>query len=259
MAQPVSPKTRISLAGWLRIALRLACLLAALVACVPLYYCAVHSATAIPFRACSWPWQAGFRAFGCAWSALALPVCACFFPITLPGWTFPRLRKATGTAFVAHDGLASVGALRWLCEMNKTVFIARHRRGSASPRRSNRSAAHLRKAGVLTSIPGRHNRLRLSAFKSPLLGAFENPAGAGASPSTVQPVWLDYGCDADDVAWLGEEPGLDNALRILASSAPGTPHRAFPHPACRRTTGWPQGDGERCHAEIKQAAVWPWA
>ena len=40
----------------------------------------------------------------------------------------PALAHATGTAFVAHDGLAAFPFLKWLCEMNDTVFIARHDR-----------------------------------------------------------------------------------------------------------------------------------
>ena len=41
----------------------------------------------------------------------------------------PAIASASGTAFVAHDGLASVPLLRWLCRMNGTVFVARHDRG----------------------------------------------------------------------------------------------------------------------------------
>ena len=36
----------------------------------------------------------------------------------------------------------------------------------------------------------------------------------------MQPVLLDYGSEAAEVAWVGEEHGLDNFLRILARSRP---------------------------------------
>ena len=37
---------------------------------------------------------------------------------------------------------------------------------------------------------------------------------------TIQPVLLDYGPEAARVAWVGEEHGLDNFLRILARGRP---------------------------------------
>jgi 1-acyl-sn-glycerol-3-phosphate acyltransferase len=56
----------------------------------------------------------------------------------------------------------------------------------------------------------------LLPFKSSLLSAFE-PLPPGIA---VQPVMLDYGPDAAQIAWVGEEHGLDNFLRILASRRP---------------------------------------
>jgi 1-acyl-sn-glycerol-3-phosphate acyltransferase len=32
----------------------------------------------------------------------------------------------------------------------------------------------------------------------------------------VQPVWLDYGAVGPEIAWVGTEPGKDNALRVFA-------------------------------------------
>lgn len=56
----------------------------------------------------------------------------------------------------------------------------------------------------------------LLPFKSSLLSAFE-PLPPGVA---IQPVLLDYGSDAADIAWVGEEHGLDNFLRILARRKP---------------------------------------
>jgi 1-acyl-sn-glycerol-3-phosphate acyltransferase len=36
----------------------------------------------------------------------------------------------------------------------------------------------------------------------------------------VQPVLLDYGGEAPSIAWVGEEHGLDNFLKILARRRP---------------------------------------
>lgn len=56
----------------------------------------------------------------------------------------------------------------------------------------------------------------LLPFKSSLLSAIE-PIPAGIA---VQPVVLDYGPEAADIAWVGEEHGLHNFLRILARRRP---------------------------------------
>jgi 1-acyl-sn-glycerol-3-phosphate acyltransferase len=52
----------------------------------------------------------------------------------------------------------------------------------------------------------------LLAFKSSLLSALDPPPPGVA----VQPVLLDYGAEAADIAWVGAEPGLANFLRILS-------------------------------------------
>ncbi|HEX8057818.1 MAG TPA: 1-acyl-sn-glycerol-3-phosphate acyltransferase, partial [Novosphingobium sp.] len=56
----------------------------------------------------------------------------------------------------------------------------------------------------------------LHPFKSSLLSALD-PLPPGI---VVQPLWLDYGADTADIAWVGEEHGLDNFLRILARWRP---------------------------------------
>ena len=43
---------------------------------------------------------------------------------------------------------------------------------------------------------------------------------AAARVIVVQPLWLDYGPDTTDIAWVGEEPGLDNFMRVLARARP---------------------------------------
>jgi len=208
-------RPRISALGWLLIGLRLAMMLALLVLCMPLYY---------------------------LWRLLRLPR---FWPriflggvgliaglhITLEGrphkgallisnhvsWLdIPAIAWATGSAFVGHSGLASVPLLRHLCEMNDTVFVARHDRGSVAGQ-----VAQVREAiagtGALTIFPEgtTSDGTGLLPFKSSLLSAID-PLPPGL---TVQPVLLDY-ADAPEMAWVGEEPGLDNFKRILARFRP---------------------------------------
>lgn len=129
----------------------------------------------------------------------------------------PAIAGATGAAFVAHDGLAANPFMRWLCAMNDTVFIARHDRGSVAGQVEQLRAA-LRENGALAIFPEgtTSSGEQLLPFKSSLLSALV-PSPAGIA---VQPVLMDYGADSALIAWIGEEPGIDNFMRILARAQP---------------------------------------
>ncbi len=129
----------------------------------------------------------------------------------------PALAAISGTAFVAHSGLAQNIVLRTLCRLNNTVFVAREDRRSVT-----RQIAEVREAieesGLLTIFPegGTGAGDSILPFKSSLLSALE-PMPPGVE---VRPVWLDYGRDTSQIAWIGDESGLDNFLNIAARKAP---------------------------------------
>ncbi len=129
----------------------------------------------------------------------------------------PAIAQATGSAFVGHDGLASVPLIKHLCAMNDTVFIARHDRASVHRQVEDVRRA-IRDAGALTIFPEgtTSDGTGLLPFKSSLLSALE------PVPETVRvvPVLLDYGPEAASLAWVGEEHGVDNFLRIVARRRP---------------------------------------
>jgi lyso-ornithine lipid O-acyltransferase len=127
------------------------------------------------------------------------------------------LAGTSGTAFVAHDGLAGVPLLRWLCSLNDTVFIARHDRASVQ-RQVEQVRGAVSRNGALTIFPEgtTSDGTGLLPFKSSLLSALDPPPRGVA----IQPVLLDYGAEAANIAWTGDEPGLANFLRILARSRP---------------------------------------
>lgn len=128
----------------------------------------------------------------------------------------PALAEASGSAFVAHDGLAEFPFLKWLCEMNDTVFVSRHDRGSIADQVEQVRGAVIH-AGTVTLFPEgtTNDGTDLHPFKSALLSAIV-PLPVG---TVVQPVLLAYH-DAPHVSWVGEEPGLDNVKRILARFRP---------------------------------------
>lgn len=129
----------------------------------------------------------------------------------------PVIAGATGSAFVAHDGLAQFPLLRRLCEMNDTVFIARGNRASVAGQvRQVRQALH--DTGMLTVFPEGTTEAgdALLPFKSSLLSALD-PLPDGIA---VHPLWVDYGPETRDIAWIGEEHGVANFLKIMARNRP---------------------------------------
>ena len=217
MAIALARPQGISALGWLRITIRLLAMLALLVICVPLYYLTrllrLHN-----------PWPRLFLG-GVAWIA-GVTISyrgekvrrGAFLLANHVSWIdIPALAWASGTAFVAHDGLAAMPLLKSLCEMNDTVFIARHERRSVTKQIADVRTA-LSDTGALTVFPEgtTSDGTGLLPFQSSLLSAIE-PIPDGIA---VQPVLLDYGPEAARIAWIGEEHGLDNFLRILARSRP---------------------------------------
>lgn len=208
----------ISFAGRLRIAVRIAAMLAWLVACTCLYYV---------FRLRGQAHNPVPRLFlgGIGWIAGVdvriegeRETRGAFLLANHVSWMdIPAIAGTTGSAFVAHDGLAGVPLVRWLCAMNDTVFVARHDRGSIH-RQVEQVREAIRDTGALAIFPEgtTSDGTAMLPFKSSLLSALD-PLPAGI---VVQPVWLDYGRDSGRIAWVGDEHGLDNFLRILARAKP---------------------------------------
>lgn len=207
----------ISPLGWLAVALRLAAMIGWLGFCIVFYYI-----WRLARRQNPWP-----RIFlgGIAWIA-GVDVTVAGTPARRGAilianhvsWIdIPAMAGISGTAFVAHDGLAAVPVLRWLCRMNDTVFVARHDRTSVAEQVAQVREA-IRDTGALAIFPEgtTSDGTDVLPFKSSLLSALD-PLPPGI---VAQPLWLDYGAETAEIAWVGEEPGLDNFLRILARWQP---------------------------------------
>lgn len=217
MALAVARPRAISLLGWLRIVMRSSAMIALLLVCIPLYYLAAPLPGRNPVA----------RAFlgGIAWLGGARLHYrgekvhrGAFLLVNHVSWIdVPALAWATGSSFVGHDGLASMPLLKWLCAMHGTVFVARHDRASVADQVALVRAA-ISDQGALAVFPEgtTSDGIGLLPFKSSLLSALE-PLPPGIA---VQPVLLDYGEEAERIAWVGDEHGVDNFLRILARSRP---------------------------------------
>lgn len=113
--------------------------------------------------------------------------------------------------FVAHSGLTGHGGLKWLCDQNDTVFVARHQRGSIADQVAQVRAALGPRPLAIFPEGTTSDGTALLPFKSSLLSAVEPLA----HEVPIQPVALDY-ADAAEIAWFGDEPGMANVNRILA-------------------------------------------
>lgn len=207
----------ISPAGWLLAGLRIAAMLLLLAACIPL-----HLLWRLFTPHNLWPrlFLSGIcRIAGVRVAQTGQPCrSGVFLLANHVSWIdIPALASVTGTAFVAHDGLAAVPLVHWLCRMNDTVFVARHDRASVH-RQVEQVRQAIRESGALAIFPEgtTSDGTGLLPFKSSLLSALA-PVPEGIA---VQPVLLDYGAEAASLAWVGEEHGLDNFLRILARFRP---------------------------------------
>ncbi len=213
MAAAIAGPAPISGLGKLRIAVRLAAMIALLLLCVPGYY--LWRVLRLPN-----PWPRLFLGAIAMVAGVEIQTTGtrvrrgAFFLTNHVSWLdVPALAGATGAAFVAHDGLAAYPVLKWLCEMNDTVFVARHDRASVAEQVALVRAAIAETSALAVFPEGTtSDGTGLLRFKSSLLSALD-PVPQGIA---VQPVLLDYGAEAADIAWIGEEHGLDNFKRILA-------------------------------------------
>jgi 1-acyl-sn-glycerol-3-phosphate acyltransferase len=202
---------------WLRVSLRIFGMVGLLLVCIPFYYL-------------FWllrgpnPWPRVFLGGVAMIAGVTVipkghkPTGPVFLIANHVSWIdIPAISWITGSAFVGHDGLASMPLLKWLCKMNDTVFVARYDRTTVADQ-----AAQVRHAmddtHALTIFPEgtTSDGTGLLPFKSSLLAAFE-PLPDGVA---IQPVLLDYGVEAAEIAWVGEEHGLDNFLRVLVRREP---------------------------------------
>lgn len=199
-------------AGRLRLAARVSLIVLALMVCVPLYYI-------WRFARLSNPWPKLFlravgRACGARVKIIGTPLKRDVFYICnhLSWLDIPVIAGRNGSAFVAQDGIKSWPVVGWLCKLNDTVFVSRtNRLGIAEQINELREA--LIETWAITIFPEgtTTDGTKLLPFKSPLLQVLDPPPMG----IMVQPMYLDYGAQAHDIAWVGEETAPKNALRLF--------------------------------------------
>jgi 1-acyl-sn-glycerol-3-phosphate acyltransferase len=200
-------------AGQCRLWSRVALLVLAVLLCVPFHY--LFRLFRLPS-----PWPKLFlglaaRCAGARVRTIGVPLKRDVFYVSnhLSWIDILALGGASGTAFVAKAEIGTSPVIGWLAGLNRTVYVKRENRlGVAEQINQLRDA--LAENWAITVFPEgtTTDGQSLLPFKTPMLRVLEPPPPG----VMVQPVLLDYGKAAEEIAWIGEETGLDNARRILS-------------------------------------------
>jgi 1-acyl-sn-glycerol-3-phosphate acyltransferase len=200
----------------IRFAGRVLLIVLGLLACLP-----VHYLWKLVRRPSPWPrrflWWVG-RASGMRVRVVGVPLRrdVLFLANHLSWLDIMIVAGATGAAFVSKDDVARWPVFGWLARMNATVFVAR------AERRSVRGQADALRDALATGQPvalfpeaTTDGGTETLPFRASLLASLFPPLPG----IMVQPVAIDYGAGAHDIAWVGQEGAADNARRVL--SRPG--------------------------------------
>lgn len=197
----------------MRLTLRVAAMVAGLVACTPLHYLAKIGGSPSPWPRRFLRWAG--RSAGMRPRIVGRPLAShVLFVSNHLSWLDVMLvAGATGASFVSKQEVARWPVVGWLARLNNTIFIAR------TERRAVRGQAGALKAALASGRPvalfpeGTTDGGRdVLSFRPSLLSALFPPVPG----LKVQPVAIDYGAAGEDIAWVGRESAAANARRVLS-------------------------------------------
>ncbi len=118
----------------------------------------------------------------------------------------------SGCAFVAKADMIDWPVLGWMASLNNSVYVARDNRLDVGAQKLAIQTALLTGQPIALFPEGTTaNGKELLPFRSSLLATVAPPP----SGITIQPVAIDYGAIASDIAWTEDESVGVNALRIM--------------------------------------------
>jgi len=198
--------------GAIRLALRVLWIVGLFLLCVPLHYLWKLFGAPSP-----WPrWflrQVG-RAAGMVVRVIGTPLRrdVLFLANHLSWLDILIVAGASGAAFVAKQEVAEIPVVGWLAGLNNTVFVARSERSGV------RGQADALRAALATGQPvalfpegTTDGGPDILPFRASLLASLFPPLPG----VRVQPIALNYGAAAHDLAWIGDETGLANVRKVL--------------------------------------------
>ncbi len=162
------------------------------------------------------------------------------------------LAGASGTAFVAKQELSEVPVIGWLCRLNRTVFVKRENRMGVAEQINDLREALADNWSVTVFPEGTTtDNCSLLPFKTSMLSVLEPPPPG----VLVQPVMLDYGPAGEELGWVGEESGVNNARRVLGRKGSFPVRIHFLDPFSPEEHRGRKAIGAKARAEIEAALV----
>jgi 1-acyl-sn-glycerol-3-phosphate acyltransferase len=137
------------------------------------------------------------------------------------------LGGATGAVFVSRADVAGWPVAGWVAGLHDTIYVERSARREVHGQASQLRAALERGRSVALFPEGTTNDGESLLPFRPSLFASLFPAIPGVR---VQPVAIDYGDAATEIAWVGDEPAGDNAKRVLRRKGRLPVHLRFLEP-----------------------------
>jgi 1-acyl-sn-glycerol-3-phosphate acyltransferase len=196
----------------LRIAFRVAWMVALLLLCLPLHYLWKLFGAPSPWPRRFLGWVA--RAAGMKVRVVGTPLKrdVLFLANHLSWLDILVVAGASGSAFVAKAEVAEVPVVGWLAGLNNTVFVARSERsGVRGQADALRSALATGQPVALFPEGTTDGGPDILPFRASLLASLFPPLPG----VRVQPIALDYGAAGHDLAWIGDETGLANVRKVL--------------------------------------------
>ena len=127
----------------------------------------------------------------------------------------PAVGGTVRARFIAKSEIAGWSVIGWLAKLGGSVFVQRHKRSAARVQADEVTTALTGgRPVVLFAEGGTGDGIRLSPFRASLFAA-ANEAGV-----TVQPVALDYGTRAAEIAWPDGARFVSEMKRMLNRPAP---------------------------------------
>jgi 1-acyl-sn-glycerol-3-phosphate acyltransferase len=123
------------------------------------------------------------------------------------------LGGAAPAVFVARHDVEQWPMIGWLAGINDTIYVARHARGEVQEQAGElRRALADGRALALFAEGTTNGGPVLLPFRASLFASLYPPVGG----VRVQPVAIDYGPLAEEIAWVGDEGPGANARRVMS-------------------------------------------
>ena len=204
--------TPLSLMGWLRLSVRVAALVLALLICVPLHYLFRIVAYGSPFPKIFLSMATRIVGARVRTSGVHLKRDVFYISNHVSWVDILALAGTSGTAFVAKQELSEVPVIGWLCRLNRTVFVKRENRMNVAAQINDLREALADNWSVTVFPEGTvTDGQSLLPFKTSMLSVLEPPPPG----VLVQPVVIDYRENAEELGWVGDESGVNNAKRVM--------------------------------------------